>query len=93
MLFTGEYPEGIRSFLVSAYRYTLRVEAYVGFLTDRSRAGSRRAANCTPAPPDRCAPAAAAPVSVSTTAWLVLGAVALAGAFLASAAHAVAPDR
>jgi hypothetical protein len=33
--FTGEYPEGIRGFLVSAYRYTLRVEAYVGFLTDR----------------------------------------------------------
>jgi hypothetical protein len=32
---TGEYPEGIRGFLVSAYRYTLRVEAYVGFLTDR----------------------------------------------------------
>ena len=35
MLFTGEYPEGIRRFLVSAYRYALRVEAYVGFLTDR----------------------------------------------------------
>jgi Domain of unknown function (DUF4389) len=35
VLFTGEYPEGIRGFLVSAYRYALRVEAYVGFLTDR----------------------------------------------------------
>jgi len=35
VLFTGEYPEGIRGFLVSAYRYTLRVEAYIGFLTDR----------------------------------------------------------
>jgi Domain of unknown function (DUF4389) len=35
VLFTGEYPEGIRGFVVSAYRYTLRVEAYVGFLTDR----------------------------------------------------------
>jgi hypothetical protein len=35
VLFTGEYPEGIRGFLVSAYRYSLRVEAYVGFLTDR----------------------------------------------------------
>ena len=34
-LFTGEYPEGIQGFLVSAYRYTLRVEAYVGFLTNR----------------------------------------------------------
>ncbi len=34
-LFTGRYPEGIRGFLVSAYRYALRVEAYVGFLTDR----------------------------------------------------------
>jgi hypothetical protein len=35
VLFTGKYPEGIRYFLVSAYRYALRVEAYVGFLTDR----------------------------------------------------------
>jgi Domain of unknown function (DUF4389) len=35
VLFTGEYPEGIRGFGVSAYRYALRVEAYVGFLTDR----------------------------------------------------------
>ncbi len=34
VLFTGEYPEGIRGFLVNAYRYALRVEAYVGFLTD-----------------------------------------------------------
>ncbi len=35
VLFTGEYPEGIRGFLVSAYRYSVRVEADVGFLTDR----------------------------------------------------------
>jgi len=35
VLVTGEYPEGIRGFGVSAYRYALRVEAYVGFLTDR----------------------------------------------------------
>ena len=35
VLFTGAYPEGIRDFLVNTYRYTLRVEAYVGFLTDR----------------------------------------------------------
>ena len=35
VLFTGDYPEGIQGFLVSAYRYALRVEAYVGFLTDR----------------------------------------------------------
>ncbi len=35
VLFNGEYPEGIRGFLVSAYRYSLRAEAYVGFLTDR----------------------------------------------------------
>ena len=34
VLFTGEYPEGIRNFLVGVYRYALRVEAYVGFLTD-----------------------------------------------------------
>ena len=35
VLIIGEYPDGIRRFLVSAYRYALRVEAYVGFLTDR----------------------------------------------------------
>jgi hypothetical protein len=31
---TGEYPERARRFLVGAYRYCLRVEAYVGLLTD-----------------------------------------------------------
>jgi Domain of unknown function (DUF4389) len=35
VLVTGEYPEGVRDFLVSAYRYALRVEAYIGLLTDR----------------------------------------------------------
>jgi hypothetical protein len=35
VLLTGQYPERIRDFLVSAYRYALRVEAYVGFLTDQ----------------------------------------------------------
>jgi len=35
VLVTGGYPQGLRGFLVSAYRYALRVEAYVGFLTDR----------------------------------------------------------
>ncbi len=35
VLVTGEYPERIRDLLVNAYRYALRVEAYVGFLTDR----------------------------------------------------------
>jgi ABC-type uncharacterized transport system YnjBCD permease subunit len=34
VLFTGEYPEGIRDFLVNVYRYGLRVEAYAGLLTD-----------------------------------------------------------
>ena len=34
VLFTGEYPAGIRDFLVGVYRYALRVEAYVGLLTD-----------------------------------------------------------
>ena len=34
VLFTGEYPPGPR-LLVNAYRYGLRVEAYVGLLTDR----------------------------------------------------------
>jgi hypothetical protein len=35
VLLTGSYPQGIRDFLLSTYRYTLRVEAYVGFITDR----------------------------------------------------------
>jgi len=35
VLVTGEFPAGIRDFLTGAYRYALRVEAYVGFLTDR----------------------------------------------------------
>jgi hypothetical protein len=34
VVFTGEYPLGARDFLVKAYRYALRVEAYVGLLTD-----------------------------------------------------------
>ena len=34
VLFTGEYPAGMRDFLVGAYRYSLRVQAYVGLLTD-----------------------------------------------------------
>jgi hypothetical protein len=34
VLFTGEYPAGMRNFLVGAYRYSLRVQAYVGLLTD-----------------------------------------------------------
>jgi hypothetical protein len=34
VLFTGEYPEALRDCLVSVYRYALRVEAYVGLLTD-----------------------------------------------------------
>ncbi len=35
VLVSGEYPQGIRDFLVDAFRYALRVEAYVGFLTDQ----------------------------------------------------------
>ena len=35
VIFTGEYPEGPRDFLVGAYRYCLRVQAYVGLLTDQ----------------------------------------------------------
>ena len=34
VLVTGEYPQGIRDFLVAVYRYGLRVEAYAGLLTD-----------------------------------------------------------
>lgn len=35
VLITGEYPHGIRDFLVNVYRYTLRVQAYAGLLTDQ----------------------------------------------------------
>lgn len=34
VLFTGEYPEGIRDYLVGFYRWRVRVEMYVGLLTD-----------------------------------------------------------
>jgi ABC-type uncharacterized transport system YnjBCD permease subunit len=34
VLITGEYPHGIRDFLVKTYRYGVRVQAYVGLLTD-----------------------------------------------------------
>lgn len=34
VVFTGEYPEGLRDFVVAAYRYNFRVQAYVGLLTD-----------------------------------------------------------
>jgi hypothetical protein len=34
VLVRGEYPERLRGFLVGVYRYALRVEAYVGLLTD-----------------------------------------------------------
>ena len=34
VLFTGEYPEGIRDFVVGVSRWSLRVQAYVGLLTD-----------------------------------------------------------
>jgi len=35
VVFSGEYPQGARDFLVGVYRYGLRVQAYVGLLTDR----------------------------------------------------------
>ncbi len=35
VLIRGEYPHGARSFLIDVYRYGLRVQAYVGLLTDR----------------------------------------------------------
>jgi hypothetical protein len=34
VVFTGNYPQAMRDFLVGAYRYGLRVQAYVGLLTD-----------------------------------------------------------
>lgn len=35
VVITGAYPLGLRNFLVGVYRYSLRVQAYVGLLTDR----------------------------------------------------------
>jgi len=35
VLITGEYPQGIRDFVVGVYRWGLRVQAYVGLLTDQ----------------------------------------------------------
>jgi hypothetical protein len=35
VLVTGKYPHGIRDFLVAVYRYVLRVQTYVGLLTDQ----------------------------------------------------------
>jgi Domain of unknown function (DUF4389) len=35
VIFSGEYPQAARDFLVGVYRYGLRVQAYVGLLTDR----------------------------------------------------------
>jgi hypothetical protein len=34
VLVRAEYPDRLRDFVVGTYRYALRVEAYVGFLTD-----------------------------------------------------------
>ncbi|MGO9584244.1 MAG: DUF4389 domain-containing protein [Acidimicrobiales bacterium] len=34
VMFTGEYPQGARGFIVGVYRYSLRVHAYAGLLTD-----------------------------------------------------------
>lgn len=35
VLFTGHWPEGLRTFIVGYMRWVTRVEAYVGLLTDR----------------------------------------------------------
>jgi hypothetical protein len=35
VLFTGRWPEGLRTFIVGYMRWVTRVEAYVGLLTDR----------------------------------------------------------
>jgi hypothetical protein len=34
VLFTGEYPHGLRDFAINVRRYTLRIQSYVGLLTD-----------------------------------------------------------
>ncbi len=43
VVFSGEYPQSARDFLVGVYRYGLRVQAYVGLLTDRYPPFSLRA--------------------------------------------------
>ena len=35
VLITGEYPQQLRDFLVAVYRYSVRVQAYSGLLTDQ----------------------------------------------------------
>ena len=35
VLITGEYPQPLRDFLVAVYRYSVRVQAYSGLLTDQ----------------------------------------------------------
>ena len=35
VIITGAYPQGLRDFLVGVSRYNLRVQAYIGLLTDR----------------------------------------------------------
>jgi Domain of unknown function (DUF4389) len=34
VVFSGEYPIGLRNFLVGVYRYNLRLQAYIGLLND-----------------------------------------------------------
>lgn len=34
VLITGEYPQRLREFLIGTYRYSVRVQAYAGLLTD-----------------------------------------------------------
>lgn len=43
VVFTGQFPLGPRDFIVNAWRYGLRVQAYVGLLTDRYPPFSLRA--------------------------------------------------
>jgi hypothetical protein len=45
VLITGEYPERIRDFLVGVARWSLRVQAYVGLLTDEYPPFALRAAS------------------------------------------------
>jgi hypothetical protein len=34
VIFTGRFPLGPRNFIVNVWRYSLRVHAYIGLLTD-----------------------------------------------------------
>jgi len=57
VLITGENPQQLRDFLVGVYRYSVRVQAYTGLLTDQYPPGTACACRPTPA----CSPISTRP--------------------------------